>query len=38
MLKEYYEVRGWNAQGRPEDAKLAELSLTDIQSTRTFLE
>jgi aldehyde:ferredoxin oxidoreductase len=38
MLQEYYELRGWNAQGRPEDAKLAELSLTDIQSTRTFLE
>ena len=38
MLKEYYELRGWNAQGRPKDAKLAELSLTDIQSTGTFLE
>lgn len=38
MLKEYYELRGWNAQGRPKDAKLAELSLTDTQSTGTFLE
>ena len=38
MLKEYYALRGWNAQGRPDDTKLAELSLDEIQSTRTFLE
>lgn len=38
MLKEYYDLRGWNAQGKPQDTKLAELALTDIQNTRTFLQ
>jgi aldehyde:ferredoxin oxidoreductase len=28
MLPEYYRVRGWSADGRPEPAKLAELGLT----------
>lgn len=27
MLPKYYEVRGWDDQGRPSDAKLAELEL-----------
>ncbi len=38
MLKEYYELRGWNAEGRPRDTKLAELSLTEIHSARAFVE
>jgi aldehyde:ferredoxin oxidoreductase len=37
MLKEYYELRGWNDQGEPEDSKLAELSLSEIQRAKTFL-
>jgi len=36
MLKEYYELRGWSAEGTPEDRKLAELSLNDIQRAKTF--
>jgi len=36
MLKEYYELRGWSDQGKPQDHKLAELSLNEIQRARTF--
>ena len=27
MLPEYYELRGWDKEGRPTDAKLKELNL-----------
>jgi aldehyde:ferredoxin oxidoreductase len=27
MLPEYYRVRGWTPDGRPTDAKLAELGI-----------
>ncbi len=29
MLKEYYEIRGWDEEGNPKPAKLAELGLED---------
>jgi len=37
MLKEYYELRGWSNNGKPQDSKLAELSLGEIQRAKTFL-
>jgi aldehyde:ferredoxin oxidoreductase len=30
MLDEYYQFRGWDEQGVPEDAKLKELELEGV--------
>ncbi|WP_433543527.1 aldehyde ferredoxin oxidoreductase C-terminal domain-containing protein, partial [Neomoorella humiferrea] len=30
MLDEYYDLMGWDRQGRPTAAKLAELDLTEL--------
>jgi aldehyde:ferredoxin oxidoreductase len=30
MKKEFYEVMGWDEQGRPTDAKLAELGIASF--------
>jgi len=36
MLDEYYEVRGWDGQGRPSKEKLAALGLDKLQISQNF--
>ncbi|RLB79114.1 MAG: aldehyde ferredoxin oxidoreductase, partial [Deltaproteobacteria bacterium] len=33
MLPEYYELRGWDNEGRPSEAKLMELGLLELAKT-----